>query len=190
MSTIHAPPPPPTPPPHTPFIALLMCVQQNAYPCSTLAWYGMTSLCWLFLVFTTILPSHCLGCNAFTASRQAGERRKKPILRWDRYIAGRKKITVLLVRTPFGLSLVNSFLQVMAETCCSLLMTKVSPSHPLYTVHDYHMLSTFYLKARELWCTVRYITCNSTRDVCHHALSTTQLVPQNAARVYCSPHNS
>ena len=42
----------------------------QAYPCSTLAWYGMTSLCWLFLVFTTILPSHCLGCNAFTAAEK------------------------------------------------------------------------------------------------------------------------
>lgn len=124
------------------------------------------------------------------ADRQEREEKNQYWGGTNRYIAGRKKITVLLVRTPFGLSLVNSFLQVMAETCRSLLMTKVSPSHPLYTVHDYHMLSTFYLKARELWCTVRYITCNSTRDVCHRALSTTQLVPQNAARVYCSPHNS
>ena len=169
----------PPPPPPQPFIALLMCVQQNAYPCSTLAWYGMTSLCWLFLVFTTILPSHCLGCNAFTASRQTGETKKHQY--WsvrNRYIA-RKKITVLLSWTPFGLSLVNSLLQVMAETCCSLVRTKSHPLIPLYTAYDYNMLSTFYL-----------ITCNSTGDVCHRVLSTTQLVPQNAARVYCSLRNS
>ena len=179
------------PPPPKPVIALLMCVQQTAYPCSTLAWYGMTSLCWLFLVFTTILPSHCLGCNAFTASRQDRREKKTPRLKNEKQIHRQKKNTVFLPSwTPFGLSLVNSFLQVMAETCCSLLMTKSHQLIPLYTVYDYNMLSTFYLKAQELWCTVHYITCSSTGDVRHHVLSTTQLVPQNAARVYCSLHNS
>ena len=111
----------------------VLCVK-CAYPCSTLAKYGMTSLCWLFLVFTMILPNHCLGCNAFTAGRQT-----RPRWRCGKTTglsdSQTKQLHGYLIINSFGLLMVDFFLSRAAEDQPSPTPRLSSTSSETYIVH-------------------------------------------------------